>query len=155
MVRNTTGGSKTKSIARKSVPSSSIDYVPSDPLEKIAKVSKIFGNGMCLVSILDPQQDIMCHIRGKFRGKSKKNNNITVNSFVVIGLREWENPYKNCDLISVLSNYIDKTNNKDHSHDHESFIFSNEDTNDDHVLPQKIPTSEIITEEDEIDIDDI
>lgn len=109
MVKNTTGGSKTKAFARKNVgPVSSMDYTPRCELEKTAIVTKLYGNGMCQVLTTEaPQLDLMCHIRGKFRGRSKKQNMIVLNSRVVIGLRDWENPYKNCDLISVSSSYED------------------------------------------------
>ena len=109
MVRNTTGGSKTKAFARKNTGQvSTVDYAPRCELEKTATVTKLYGNGMCQVLTTEsPQLDLLCHIRGKFRGRSKKQNMIVVNSRIVIGLRDWENPYKNCDLISVSSSYED------------------------------------------------
>jgi len=162
MVRNTNGGSKTKSCARKSIqPTASVvDYSPKDDLEKIAVVSKLYGNGMCQVITTDsPQLDLMCHIRGKFRGRSKKHNMISVNSRIVIGLREWENPYKNADLISVLSTYEDstvQTGNSKNPSNTDSFVFSNEEVDETYdVLPQKNPDSSNVKYEDEIDIDDI
>jgi translation initiation factor IF-1 len=162
MVRNTNGGSKTKSCARKSIqPTASVvDYSPKDDLEKIAVVSKLYGNGMCQVLTTDsPQLDLMCHIRGKFRGRSKKHNMLSVNSRIVIGLREWENPYKNADLISVLSTYEDstvQTGNSKNPSNTDSFVFSNEDVDETlDVLPQKNPDSSNVKYEDEIDIDDI
>jgi hypothetical protein len=162
MVRNTTGGSKTKSMARKSTTPTTIvvDYIPKDALERVAKVTKMYGNGMCQVVTQDhPQLDLMCYIRGKFKGKSKKHNMISLNSKVVIGLRDWENPYKNSDLISVLSSYDDPMSTSNcggaHSSD-DSFIFSNEEVHEHNdILPQKIPNGTIIEEDDEINIDDI
>jgi len=162
MVRNTTGGSKTKSFARKSVTAAVVaDYKPTDELERVATVTKMYGNGMCQVLTQDaPQLDLMCHIRGKFRGRSKKHNMIGLNSKVVVGLRDWESPYKNSDLISVLSTYQDScTNfNDHHSNENDSFVFSNEETPDvNEILPQRIPTKTLAeyNEEDEINIDDI
>ena len=159
MVRNTNGGSKTKSFARKSIqsPASIIDYTPKDELERLAVVTKLYGNGMCqVITTASPQLDLMCHIRGKFRGKSKKHNMLSVNTRIVIGLREWENPYKNADLISVLSSYEDSSTNANGTKDttNDSFIFSNEDTHEEITIPQqKIPST--FMEEDEINIDDI
>lgn len=132
MVRNTIGGSRTKSFARKNAgPVSTVDYVPKSDLEKIAVVTKLYGNGMCQVLTTDsPQLDLMCHIRGKFRGRSKKQNMIVLNSRVVIGLRDWENPYKNCDLISVLSSYEDTTvtyGSRSSGPVLDNFVFSNEE----------------------------
>jgi hypothetical protein len=162
MVRNVNGGSKTKSVARKSnTPAVSIDYHPTNELEKIARVTKMYGNGMCQVLTQDhPQMDLMCYIRGKFRGRSKKHNIISVHSKVVIGLRDWENPYKNSDLISVLSSYDDQININGSSMNtqsiDDSFIFSTEEIRDNNeILPQKIPSGTIVEEDDEINIDDI
>jgi len=161
MVRNTIGGSKTKSFARKNATSStSVDYVPKSDLEKIAVVTKLYGNGMCQVVTSDaPQLDLMCHIRGKFRGRSKKQNMIVVNSRVVIGLRDWENPYKNCDLISVLSSYEDTTITYGGRSNAvlDNFTFSNEEIEE----PTKMAAiSETIDEdnigdEEPFDLDDI
>jgi len=167
MVRNTTGGSKTKSIARKSAaPAVAVDYKPKNELERVAKVTKMYGNGMCQIVTQDhPQLDLMCHIRGKFRGKSKKHNLIAIHSMVVIGLRDWENPYKNCDLISVSSSFADPMSSSygfDTGSTNDSFVFSSSDDFSDSpmVLPQKIPSNidsdsfhNVI--DNDIDIDDI
>jgi translation initiation factor IF-1 len=162
MVRNTSGGSKTKSFARKSIqPTASIiDYSPKDELEKIAVVTKLYGNGMCQVITADsPQLDLMCHIRGKFRGRSKKHNMLSVNSRIVIGLRDWENPYKNADLISVLSTYEDSAalnGGSKEKYANDSFTFSNEDTHEmEELPPQKLPDNLNTVYEDDINIDDI
>ena len=133
MVRNTIGGSRTKSFARKNAgPVSTVDYTPKCDLEKVAVVTKLYGNGMCQVLTTDsPQLDLLCHIRGKFRGRSKKQNMITMNSRIVIGLRDWENPYKNCDLISVMSSYEDTSvtygSRNTTAAALDNFVFSNED----------------------------
>ena len=159
MVRNTIGGSKTKSFARKNAgPVSAIDYIPKTDLEKTAVVTKLYGHGMCQILTTDtPQLDLMCHIRGKFRGRSKKQNMIILNSRVVIGLRDWENPYKNCDLISVLTSYEDtKVTYSSCGSTLDNFIFSNEDTVEE--TTKLSATSEISTikdKEDEFDIDNI
>jgi translation initiation factor IF-1 len=161
MVRNTQGGSKTKSMARKSITNSVVvDYNPSDPLERVATVEKLYGNGMCQVITTDAERlDLLCHIRGKFRGRSKKHNMLTVKSKVVIGLREWETPYKTSDLISVLSTYEDVGISKETSHDNDSFVFSSEDpTNFDNFITPQRPIKDISEEkyqELEINIDDI
>ena len=103
MVKNTQGGSKHKSQARKAQFVKHVDVEPSGPHEKYAKVTKMYRNGMCQVETQDDKVSLLCHIRGKFRGKNKKHNSIVVNSIVIIGLREWESTLKNCDLISVIS----------------------------------------------------
>jgi len=103
MVKNTTGGSGHKSQARKLVDSGVSTKVPelSSEFEQFATVLKMFGNGMCLVRT-HAGIELTCHIRGKFRGRNKKNNLLSVDSHILVGLREWENPPKNCDLILLL-----------------------------------------------------
>ena len=157
MVRNTQGGSKTKSMARKSVSQPTVvDYKPSDPLERIAVVEKMYGNGMCQVITVDSERlDLLCHIRGKFRGRSKKHNMLTVKSKIVIGLREWESPYKSADLISVLTTYED-TGTETENYKNDSFIFSSEEPTDytSFIMPSN-DKKDVMEHDDEINIDDI
>ena len=103
MVKNTQGGSKHKSQARKnSVVTNNVVVQPNGPDECFAHVTKMFGNGMCQVEThCDKKLSLLCHIRGKFRGKNKKHNTVSLNSIVVVGLRSWETDLKNCDLISI------------------------------------------------------
>jgi translation initiation factor 1A len=92
MVKNTTGGSKTKGQARKfvnSVKQTSNLRISNDECEVYAQVTKMLGNGMCHVLCID-QQTRLCHIRGKFRGRGKRDNFIGNNSWILVGLREWE-----------------------------------------------------------------
>ena len=103
MVKNTTGGSGHKGQARKLVDSGVSVKVPepSNEFEQYATVTKLFGNGMCQVNTFN-NIELLCHIRGKFRGRNKKNNLLSPNSFVLVGLRQWENPPKNCDLLFLF-----------------------------------------------------
>jgi hypothetical protein len=55
---------------------------------------------MCHV-ITNEGKTLLAHIRNKFRGRSKRNNEIKVMGIVLVGMREWENPYKNCDVMEV------------------------------------------------------
>jgi initiation factor 1A len=105
MVKNTKGGKGAKSMARKSVnvTNTQIRY-SQDPLEVYGCVTKIFGNGMCEVTTND-NSTYMGHIRSKFRGRQKRHNMILVSSIVLVGMREWENPYKNCDIIFVYDDH--------------------------------------------------
>jgi translation initiation factor IF-1 len=104
MVKNTFGGFKGKTFARKlSKPSSSLVRLPQDDLELFGCVSRLLGNGRVIVHLLDGK-DIQCVIRNKFRGRSKRNNLITIGSFVLIGLHDWEAPnFKNADILNVYS----------------------------------------------------
>jgi len=148
MVKNTHGGSKHKSQARKaSNTNNNLVIEPTSPLEKYAKVTKMYGNGMCQVETQDDNTSLLCHIRGKFRGKNKKHNSISLNAVVVIGLRDWESQQKNCDLIGVVS----AGSNTEFVEDIDScgFTFGNETQSNEMVAPQAIP------EMDDFDIDDI
>lgn len=147
MVKNTHGGSKHKSQARKASNVNNLTIEPSSPLEKYAKVTKMYGNGMCQVETQDDNTSLLCHIRGKFRGKNKKHNSISLNAVVVIGLRDWESHQKNCDLIGVVS----AGSNSEFVEDIDScgFTFGNETQSNEMVAPQIIP------EMDDFDIDDI
>ena len=114
MVKNTTGGTGTKSLARKHLVSKGSGELrlPSNELELFACVTKAFGNGM--VEIHTNNNDrLIGHIRNKFRGKQKRHNMISLYSIVLIGLREWEKAYKNCDILTIYdSNQVEilKTN---------------------------------------------
>ena len=112
MVKNTTGGGKTKGQARKFV-SDKISHkalrISQDPLELYSQVTKNLGNGMCHVLCID-NQTRLCHIRGKFRGRGKRDNFIGMGSWVLVGLREWEldkstSKMANCDLLEVYSDH--------------------------------------------------
>ena len=115
MVKNTTGGSKTKGQARKlinidSKTTNKILRISNDPLEIYAQVTKNLGNGMCTVLCTDGIIRL-CHIRGKFRGRGKRDNLVGLGSWLLVGIREWEkdkvDPKKqqNCDLLEVYSDY--------------------------------------------------
>jgi len=107
MVKNTFGGSKAKSFARKSFMHtvSTPLLFPSNSYECIGCVHRLLGNGRCLVKIIHPTvSEIQCVIRNKFRGRSKRNHLITVGSFVMIGLYDWEEPsFKSSDLLHVYT----------------------------------------------------
>jgi translation initiation factor IF-1 len=104
MVKNTTGGTGTKGIARKHQSSGDNRLrLPECELEQFAIVTKMLGNGMCEIFTNDNTR-LIGHIRNKFRGKQKRNNMLSVSSIVLIGLREWENPVKNCDILTIFDN---------------------------------------------------
>lgn len=103
MVKNTSGGTRTKGLARKHQGGGHRGQlrVPECEFEQVAYVSKMLGNGMCHVFINDETQPLIAHIRKKFSGRHKRSNLIAVGTCLLIGLREWENPCKNCDVINV------------------------------------------------------
>ena len=130
MVKNTTGGSKAKGQARKftAQPATNRLRLAHEDAELYAKVTAMLGNGMCEVVCIDGKKRL-CHIRGKFKGRGKRDNFITRESFILIGLREWEGDeakevkgkikLPNCDLLEVYNNSdvsrIKMTENKDWS----------------------------------------
>jgi len=98
------GGKKAKGLARK-LTSGSGSYsehirLSTSELEQYAVVLRLLGNGMCHV-ITNDGKTMLAHIRNKFRGRSKRNNEIKVMGIILVGMREWENPYKNCDVMEV------------------------------------------------------
>ena len=101
MVKNTIGGKGAKGLARKlsSNDNHRLRLSASDD-EKYAFVKQMLGNGMCSV-VTNDNLTLICHIRSKFRGRSKRNNFVTKNSIVLVGIRDWENPSKNCDLLEL------------------------------------------------------
>jgi translation initiation factor IF-1 len=112
MVKNSKGGKGAKSLARKNLSDNDITEqirFADDILERYAIVTKIFGNGMCQVQTFNesghPDFTILCHIRNKFKGRSKRNHLIHNGSIVLIGLRDWENPYKNSDLLETYTSF--------------------------------------------------
>lgn len=104
MVKNTTGGTGAKGLARKHQRGARDGKLitPSSDLEQICCVTKMLGNGMCEVYTEDNTR-LIAHIRNKFRGRQKRHNMISVSSIVMVGLREWENPVKNCDIMEIYS----------------------------------------------------
>jgi translation initiation factor IF-1 len=178
MVKNTTGGNKAKGFARKNQSNSNTSNeklrLPTCDLEKYGCVTKMFGNGMCEIYLNDNTR-LIGHIRNKFSGGRKRNNLITVNSLVMIGLREWENPIKNCDILCIvddneleqikqhpqieITNLIHmKLSHESHSKDkthNDNVIFTYDVDNEVSINPQ--PNTERFNLEtiDEVDIADI
>lgn len=183
MVKNF-GGKKTKGMARKNLTAkpSNLLRTSANELEKYAQVSKTLGNGMCHVLCHD-NITRLCHIRGKFRGRGKRDNFISVGVWLLIGLREWEGSgdgkkMNNCDLLEVyndqdkerLKNTIndvnwrlfatDRLTNKIIDED-EDVQFMDENEEDYYNLmneeakKQKATSQIAFEEEDEICVDDI
>jgi len=103
MVRNTTGGGRTKGLARKhqnAATNRGHTRIPELDGEEIGIVNKMYGNGMCEIFNNDNIK-LIGHIRNKFRGRQKRHNRIEPGQIVLIGLREWESTKKNCDILTV------------------------------------------------------
>tara|TARA_Y200000002_G_C22685447_1_gene665794 strand:+ start:177 stop:704 length:528 start_codon:yes stop_codon:yes gene_type:complete len=103
MVKNTTGGGRTKGLARKhqrAQQTSSHLRIPEEEGEEIGYIKKMLGNGMCEIYNNDNVR-LIGHIRNKFRGRQKRHNTIQANDIVLIGLRLWESTKKNCDILTI------------------------------------------------------
>ncbi len=114
MVKNLTGGNKSKGMARKAFNASK----SHSKLRKIeeegevyAVVIKILGGSRCCVLGMDKiERD--CIIRGKFRGSKKRDNTVKPGVVVLVGDRDWESSVGTdkrpvCDLLEVY-NDLDK-----------------------------------------------
>ena len=177
MVKNQTGGNKAKRQGRKfTAPTNSKLRVALEDGEIYAIVTKHFGNAMIDVLGID-NVSRLCVIRNKFRGRGKRDNSVSVGTWVLIGEREWEkdNVEKKpkCDLLEVYSQadveMLKKTPNNWHiltaAVDTEKSDMHNEavnfvDTETLDYLNQDLDLSSntnvnTVQEEDEIDFDDI
>ena len=136
MVKNTSGGTKTKGLARKHQGGAGGGggggalRLPKNELEQLVVVTKMLGNGMCEVFNNDDVRFI-AHIRNKFKGRNRRSNDISVNSFILIGLREWEKPAKNADVMFVYDvNDYHAFHSIPNLHSHKLFARVNGDQHD-------------------------
>lgn len=176
MVKNLKGGKGGKSIARKSTYSSHSESLrlPTCDEEQYACVTKMFGNGMCEI-MTNSNVKLVGHIRGAFRStRNMRSNTITIYSIVLVGMREWENPVKNCDILELYNeSQVDQLKNipkVDIRHvlsirssfgpvaaateSEENILFTNETEADYKNLLSEV-TEFKMEEENEIDIDEI
>ena len=109
MVKNTCGGNKAKGQARKFISVKSKEIRTSKDEDEIyAQNIRTLGNGMCHVLCTDGITRL-CHIRGKFRGRGKKDNLVKNNTWLLVGLREWDSSketrtkMQDCDLLEVYN----------------------------------------------------
>ena len=111
MPKNLKGGSHHKKMASKDTKSSGMlkmRYVnPNETSEIYAIVTNIYGGGMLEVKCNDGVKRL-CVIRRKFKGRNKRDNQISLNSVLIVGLREWEVVQKDkkekVDLLYVYDN---------------------------------------------------
>jgi len=115
MVKNT-GGNKSKKLGRKyiNIPTQKAVRLSKQEDEKYAVVTKLYGGANCEV-LCEDNVTRMCVIRNKFRGRSKRDNWLSIGVWVLIGLRSWETSnteteidigklkLDKCDLLEVYS----------------------------------------------------
>ena len=110
MVKNKTGGNKSKKSGRKHVQTSNSSYnrklrLIEEDGENYAVVIKLLGGPNCEV-VCNDGTSRQCIIRNKFRGRDKRDNNIAPGVWVLVGVRDWEartNKAAKCDLLEVYS----------------------------------------------------
>lgn len=105
MVKNVSGGSKSKGMARKfaAEPRSDKLVLSTCADERYAVVTNIYGGDRCAV-ITDNALALQCVIRKKFRGRHRRGNLVAVGCYVLVGLRDYEAPsHRVCDLLEVYS----------------------------------------------------
>lgn len=108
MVRNKVGGNKSKKMGRKylNAPQTRALRMSREDAEMYAVVDNMYGNGMCNVICLDGKERL-CIIRRKFKGRGKRDNMISLGSWLLVGIREWEvireGKKPKCDLLEVYN----------------------------------------------------
>ena len=144
MVKNFSGGNKSKGFARKNFTKKDCGLRTSqEEGEVYAQVSKMLGGTACHVITLDDVK-MLCHIRGKFRGRGKRDNFIANGTWLLVGKREWEKEVSNdkllnCDIIEVY-NEADKLRLKNNLININWSLFINNDANN-------FGSKELVTEE--------
>lgn len=106
MVKNTTGGKKSKKLARKSVRAANASYKlrEAEEGEMYALVTKPLGNGMAYVLCNDKKERLL-HIRKKFTGRRKRDNNVVRDVMVLVAPRSWEVTSKKIEKADLLFVY--------------------------------------------------
>jgi initiation factor 1A len=139
MVKNTFGGNKHKSQARKftTVKASNKLRIAEVDGEVYSVVTKMLGNGMFYAHGIDGLKRLG-HIRGKFSGRGKRDNIVETGKWVLLGEREWD-IYKEksdkqiikCDLLEVY-NELDKERLKDTVAENWSVLITEEPKDKEH-----------------------
>ena len=107
MVKNITGGNKSKKQARSSFAPQQTQHVrkATEEDEIYAVVTKIFGGSNCQVMCNDGISR-SCVIRNKFKTFGKRDNILSIGVWILVGIRTWEvrpNGVQKCDLLEVYS----------------------------------------------------
>ncbi len=110
MVKNNKGGSSHKKQGRKYTNegggSNNKTRFSEDPAELYAVCNKVYGSGHILVKCQDGEERL-CVIRKKFKGRGKRDNNVSLGTWVLVGLREFEQrvvgKQEKCDLLEVYN----------------------------------------------------
>jgi translation initiation factor IF-1 len=114
MVKNKKGGSQHKKMASKNAKEQhnvrkTLRFAnPREPCEMYARVTNIYG-GQNVGVICNDGVERLCVMRRKFRGRNKRDNQISFNNIILVGKREWEvvapSKKQKVDLLYIYSNY--------------------------------------------------
>jgi hypothetical protein len=105
MVRNLIGGNQAKRQGRKfatNLKSPNELQLSTNEFEVYGCVVKMYG-GTCSIKTFN-DKTLLCTIRKKFKGQSKRNNLIEIGSIVLVGLFPWQNvdnKIQKCDLLTI------------------------------------------------------
>lgn len=105
MVKNA-GGNKSKGLARKNFAKRDAALrVAKEDGEIYAQAVKVMGGS--IASALDLNgEPLRVHIRGKFRGRGKRDNFISGGTWLLVGLHDWRGnsgEVRDCDILEVYS----------------------------------------------------
>lgn len=110
MVKNT-GGNKAKGFARKNLTKRDTALrVAEEEGEIYAQAVKVMGGSIASAIDIDGNP-LRAHIRGKFRGRGKRDNFIGPGTWLLVGLHSWESgtssskpgEIRNCDILEVYN----------------------------------------------------
>ena len=111
MVKNNFGGNKAKGFARKNLAKRDTALRTADETGEIyAQAVKVMGGSIASAIDIDGNP-LRAHIRGKFRGRGKRDNFIGPGTWLLVGLHSWEGDkstakvgeIRNCDILEVYS----------------------------------------------------
>ncbi|MFY7731210.1 MAG: hypothetical protein ACOVRN_16955 [Flavobacterium sp.] len=106
MVKNAGGGNKSKGFARKNfVKREAALRVAQEDGEMYAQAVKVLGGS--IASALDLNGNpLRVHIRGKFRGRNKRDNFISGGTWLLVEVPEWQSKsseVRDCNILEVYS----------------------------------------------------
>jgi hypothetical protein len=109
MVKNSTGGNKSKGFARKNlVKRDTALRVAREDGEIYAQAVKVMGGSIASAIDIDGNP-LRAHIRGKFRGRGKRDNFIGQGTWLLVGLHDWASEKTkpgdilDCDILEVYN----------------------------------------------------
>lgn len=111
MVKNNCGGNKAKGFARKNlIKRDTALRVADEDGEIYAQAVKVMGGNIASAIDIDGNP-LRVHIRGKFRGRGKRDNFVGPGTWLLVGLHAWEsnhstskaNEIVNCDILEVYT----------------------------------------------------